>query len=563
MATITDIRRWNPALLDESIDDLKRDEDRFVRLDDELGASGKPAAWQGEAATAAEARHRGLGDLLRGLVVEVAAVRRALIATVAEVENVQRQLAEADALASSYRFRIRDDGRIEDLEHVVVGGPGSRLDDEDYHRLHQVRPDLEDRVKRLLAQANDADTELTKVLRDADLNLMESDARTLTEAAASGDARGLAETIEPPPPGTPADNARWWNSLPAETRAAMAESPPAWLGNMDGIPAEVRHTANVNRIDDERATLQAETARLRSKMDGPYPGPGGRLTRSQDEEELKRAEDKLKSLDEIENVVGRGDRQLLVMDSSGERMKAAVAIGNVDTASHVAVFTPGLESAVEKGSLRDYDSAMDQLRQDAFRQASRYGDGGEVATVTWIGYEAPQLSEIPEPSDSVLADNAAKRGAENLANFYRGINESRPDDPHLVALGHSYGSTTTGYALQQEGTGVDDAVVMGSPGMGTPHYSQVDIPEGHLYNLESAWDPVADFGRFGSDPSNMPGVDNLSTHEAVSPDGQHLVRSIGHGTGGGTGYLDAGTTSQYNVGVVVGGVPEQAVDTRG
>ncbi|MGW1681063.1 alpha/beta hydrolase [Saccharopolyspora sp. NPDC002376] len=566
MTTIANIRQWKPALLDEAIDDLKREEDRLVRLDDELAESGKPADWQGDAAQAAEDRHRDLGEKLRELVVEVAAVRRALIENVDEVQAVQRQLAEADSLASSYRFHICDDGRIEDLEHVVVGGPGSRLDDEDRYRMEQIRPDLVDRVKRLLTQADDADAELTKVLRDADLNMMETNENgSLADAAALGDARGLAETVEPPPPGTPAENARWWNSLPAETRAAMAEAPPAWLGNMDGIPATIRHTANVNRLDDERMMLQAQADRLRSKMDKPYPGPGGRFNRSLDQAELDRVDAKLQSLDEIEKVLGpeHDKRQLLVMDSSGERMKAAVATGNVDTASHVAVFTPGLESRVEDG-LKPYDSAMARLQKDAAHQSLRYGDGGEVATVTWIGYEAPQLSETLDPADSVATDNPAKHGAEDLANFYRGINESRSTEPHLVALGHSYGSTTTGYALQQDGTGVDDAVVMGSPGMGTPHHSMINVPDGNLYNLESDWDPVADVGRFGSDPSNMPGVDNLSTHDAVSPDGQHLVRSTGHNTGNdGTGYLDAGTTSQYNVGVIVGGVPERAVDAKG
>jgi len=330
---------------------------------------------------------------------------------------------------------------------------------------------------------------------------------------------------------------------------------------MDGIPAAIRHTANFNRIDDERAMLQAEATRIRSKMDGPYPGPGGRHLRAQDELELRRVDDKLKSLEEIEDVVGRGGRQLLVMDSSGERMKAAVAIGDVDRASHVAVFTPGLESAIEKGSLRDYDQSMNLLKTDAQALVAR--EGGNVAAVTWMGYEAPQLDETLDPADSVATDNAAKRGANDLADFYRGINESRTNDPHLVAVGHSYGSTTTGYALQQEGTGVDSAVVMGSPGLGTPHYSTINVPGGQVYNLESRNDPVADLGRFGFDPYNMPGIDNLSTRDALTADGRHLQESVGHLTGGGTGYLDKGTTSQYNVGVVVAGRPDLAADTHG
>ncbi|MER7010806.1 alpha/beta hydrolase [Saccharopolyspora sp. NPDC000359] len=561
MTTIADIRRWNPALLDESIDDLKREEDRLVRLDDELTASGKPANWQGEAAQAAADRHHELGGDLRRLVVEVAAVRRALIGTVGDFEAVQRQLAEADALASAYRFRILDDGRVEDLEHVVVGGPGSRLDDEDEHRIRTVRPDLVERVKRLLAQAEDADAELTKVLRDADLDLMETKDGSLADAAALGDARGLAETVEPPPPGTPADNARWWNSLPAETRAAMAEAPPAWLGGMDGIPASVRHTANVNRLDDERAVLQAQAAQLRARLDKPYPGPGGRLQKGLDQDELQRVDEKLESLEKIGQVMERGNRQLLVLDSSGERMKAAVAIGDVDKASHVAVFTPGMESAIEKGSLASYDQSMNMVQADAQALVAR--EGGSVATVTWMGYEAPQLDETLDPADSVAADNAARRGANALADFYRGINESRDEDPHLVAVGHSYGSSTTGFALQQEGTGVDSAVVMGSPGLGTPHHTTIDVPEGQLYNLESKWDPVADFGRFGADPSNMPGVDNLATGDAVAVDGRQLRESSGHSTGGGYGYLDKGTTSQYNVSVIVAGKPDLAVDARG
>ena len=100
-------------------------------------------------------------------------------------------------------------------------------------------------------------------------------------------------------------------------------------------------------------------------------------------------------------------------------------------------------------------------RQD---KTSRYGDGGTVATVSWLGYDAPQMNEVTDWPRSVTMPNLARTGGDDLAAFYEGINASRTDDPHLTALGHSYGSLTTGYALQHDGTGVDDAVLFGSPG---------------------------------------------------------------------------------------------------
>ena len=67
------------------------------------------------------------------------------------------------------------------------------------------------------------------------------------------------------------------------------------------------------------------------------------------------------------------------------------------------------------------------------------------------------------------------RGGADLARFYEGIDASRRADPHLTALGHSYGSLTTGYALQQA-HGVDDAVLFGSPGLGTDHVDDLHVP---------------------------------------------------------------------------------------
>lgn len=560
MVTIGDIRRWNPDQLDESVDDLKREQDRLVRLDDELAHSGRPREWHGRAADSAAGKHRELGERMRELVAEVSTVRSTVIATAVEVRAIGRDLGEAEIIAHAHHFLINDDGSVEDLG-TPPDTPADQAESVDEDRQRRIRPDLVERVKRILERADDADGELAKVLRDADKDLIDTrGAHNLADAAKLGDARGLGETIEPPAGGTPAQHADWWKSLPAETRSALATAPPPWLGNMDGIPAAVRHTANVNRIDDERASLQAQATQLQRAVDKPRGGPGADLVRSRYERQLEQVQGKLTSLDNVEKVMGQGNRQLLVLDTSGERTKAAVGIGDVDTAKHVSVFTPGMDSSVEHGSLRDYDRSMTQLQHEAERQSLRYGDGGEVSTVTWLGYEAPQLSETMEPSDSVARSSAAERGSEDLADFYRGINESRPDDPHLVAMGHSYGSTTTGYALQEEGTGVDAAVTMGSPGLGTGPLEQLNVPDDRTYNLESDWDPVAELGRFGGDPGMQPGVDNLSTSESTAPDGRELKPSTGHNTGGPTGYLNPGTTSQYNAGVIAAGLPDRAVD---
>lgn len=236
-------------------------------------------------------------------------------------------------------------------------------------------------------------------------------------------------------------------------------------------------------------------------------------------------------------------------------------MGDVDTADHVAVFTPGLGSTVN-GSLEGYDDNMERLQRQAEYESNRYGDGGSVATVTWIGCQAPQpglKSFNPFDSDSVVQDDSARAGGADLAEFYRGIDASWSSDPHLTALGHSYGSTTTGFALQ-EGTGVDDTVFFGSPGLGTSHIEDTQVPQGHTYRVEARNDPVADFGALGIDPSHMDGLTGLSAREETlpEPDGHRLAESTGH-----SDYLTQDSASQYNMSVVVAGRHDRIVTDDG
>ncbi|MBP2471789.1 hypothetical protein JOF53_000661 [Crossiella equi] len=531
MVALSQIRRWRPAELDAAFDALAKRRDSLVRLDDSLLAAKPPGDWSGTAAELAALAHRKLADRMERIVAGVSAVRRAVGEASDAIQALHRALGEADALAARYQFRITDEAVVDARTVCSPNDPDAR--DREHARLEIIS-----RVDAVRLRAIDIDQDLTAVMVKAGLGgIDDGGATTLAGAAAAGASLGGLSTMFPSANASPADNAAWWDSLSEGERGRLLMTRPDVLGRLDGLPATIRDQANRARIPMERVSIEDRIREL-SRLPG-------------NEERIEKLRGKLSELDQVEKTLAKGDRQLLVLDTGGERLKAAIATGNIDTATHVSVFTPGFTSNV-KDSLASYDDQMDKLRTEAERQSARYGDGGSVAMVTWLGYEAPQGSEIAGPN-SVALDNAAQKGAEKLSGFLNGIDASRKDDPHLTALGHSYGSLTTGLALQRD-TGVDDVVFYGSPGVGTSDVNDIKVPSGHTYAIEADWDIVADFGRFGSDPSRLDGVRQLSADEAVTPDGQYLDRVTGH-----TDYMKPNSTSQYNMAVVIAGLADRRV----
>ncbi|MGH3938553.1 MAG: alpha/beta hydrolase [Pseudonocardiaceae bacterium] len=555
MVGISDIRTWRPVELDSAFDELSVRRDTLIGLDDELAGARAPGGWTGDAAAAAAAAHDALSERARRIVAGISAVRRATGETADAVLAIQRALGEAEELARAYGFAVSEDGTVADVYPPVIADPAQAQDVA--RERARVQAEVVDRLEQVLRRADDVDADFAAILhRAARGEIDDGTGSALSQASTTGAGSGGLSTAGPPENGTPGDNAGWWASLSEEERRALIDSDPGALGNLDGLPAAVRDEANRARIDSERAALEAERNRLQADLDDNWFG--GTFTNA--DAALEHVNAKLASLDRIEQTLDQpGERQLLLLDLSGERAEAAVAVGNVDTADHVSVFTPGLGSTVD-GSLESYDDNMERLRQQAQHESDRYGDGGSVATVTWIGYQAPQLGFEgfnPLDSDSVLHDDSARAGGADLAEFYRGIDASRTTDPHLTALGHSYGSTTTGFALQEQ-TGVDDAVFFGSPGLGTSHVEDIQIPEGHTYRIEARNDFVADTGQFGIDPTYVDGVTGLSAREETLPDGRRLAESTGH-----SDYLTQDSTSQYNMSVVVAGLPERRVQDDG
>ncbi|MEO7351885.1 MAG: alpha/beta hydrolase [Marmoricola sp.] len=356
-----------------------------------------------------------------------------------------------------------------------------------------------------------------------------------------------------PPSGdaSPDEVNAWWSALTPTQQLAVTLLRGDKVGNRDGVPAWGRDLANRAQIPLVRKDLEDQLADLTEGQHGYEPYGRGYYLEPAEAQEVR---DRLAALDSVDSTLDLGGRQLLLLDAySGDQVHAAVAVGDVDTADHVSVFTPGFTTTVQ-GSLKGIDSDMATLRSRAQQELIRNGSLDTVATVSWLGYDAPQWDGVVFPSQSVASDDLARSGGDDLAGFYSGINASREQDPHLTALGHSYGSTTTGFALQHEGTGVDDAIVFGSPGLGTSDRDDLHVPDGHLYRIEARRDPVADLAQFGIDPTWLDGVDGLSAKDAEI-DGIEYQESTGHSE-----YLDDGTTSQHNIAATVAGTGGQVHD---
>lgn len=485
------------------------------------------------------------------LVASVSAVRSAIGDAADALIGLRHAVEEAEGLARAHGFAIGDDGEITDVA-PPQDVPDDQVDEVRRER-HRVRAELVDRVTQILRRAADIDNDLANVLtKISDDQIDDGAATTLAAAASAGSQRGGLSVLPPPRRGAPADNAGWWDTLSSTEKKAIIAQYPDWLGNRDGIPYTARDAANRARLETERARLEAEARQLQADLaDNLF---GGLFTNA--DARLEQIEEKLASIDAIEDTLALpGHRQLLLLNTESERTEAAIANGNVDTADHVTVFTPGFTSNVPD-SLGDYDANMDKLQRRTHEELAKYGNGGSVATVTWIGYQAPQATmDSVLSNNSVLSSDAAEAGAAKLAPFLQGIDAARDTDPHLTAIGHSYGSTTTGLALQNT-TGVDDAVFLGSPGIGTSHIEDLNVPDGHATYIEANDDAVGDTTWFGMDPTHMDGMNHASSAEARHPgDGRMLTEINGH-----THYLDDGSTSQYNTAVITGGMSERVLE---
>jgi hypothetical protein len=323
----------------------------------------------------------------------------------------------------------------------------------------------------------------------------------------------------------PARVARWWARLTPAERRLLTTAAPGVVGNLEGVPYPVRDAAN-------RRVLAADITAVRHRLaSGPGRGEGVLLA------------DRLRTLGQVATALqpspGGPPRALITLDPQ-EGDRAAIAIGDLQTADYVDFLVPGMYFTVAD-QMVDWTNTAAAVQAEQRSWLARFHDSRTSAVVSWIGYRTPDVF-------SVATFGAAQRGAARLADAVNGLKQQRTgSEPYVAVLAHSYGATAALLALQGHAFSVDALAMVGAAGSPARSVRELAVPAEDVYVGEAVWDGVATSGYFGSDPAAPAyGAVPLGTTGGRDPiSGSALGAAVGH-----NGYFAIGSESMRNLALV-------------
>lgn len=457
------------------------------RIDSQIATSMQKAN-EGEAAEAAQKQLQKLSRNFHYAEIECGLISGALNGFSAEIFAPRRNLVEALEDAAALGFTVDVNGNVtypaggkneiagdeypggtavgnngmldppgnpalrgRDGNGMLTGtGPGTEL------RLPNPQAakaqDIADRIAHAVRDANDIDAQYSEALKKLKAAPgLTVNTKTWADVAADIDAVSSAASDyikdHIPLDKSPADRKEWWDSLSAAERDEYRTAFPEIIGNLDGIPSTVRDDVN-------RENIKLVIAQLEGQSDAG-------------------AKEKLEGLKGIQNKLNTGSHPPMYLLGFGleGNGRAIVAFGNPDTSKNFSAYVPGL------GTKLDAEFADGTVKRafDTAKGAQRFDSSSSA--IVWLGYDAPQSIDVMTAAD-------AERGAPAYNSFMSGLSATNEHaDPHVTAIGHSYGSRLVGAATQEAGgiPGADDIILVGSPGVGVDKAEDLGVGKDHVW----------------------------------------------------------------------------------
>jgi len=235
-------------------------------------------------------------------------------------------------------------------------------------------------------------------------------------------------------------------------------------------------------------------------------------------------------------LAGLRTQHVLVFNPSGQGV-AAMVIGNLATATRVAILVPGSDTTLATFFSRGSESpggGAEALAAEAHR-LEPFAPGERLAIIAWLGYPTPAML-----SPAVMTSGDAGQGAQALRPLVTAL--ARHGD-QVALLCHSYGSVVCGLAAPH--LPVTDIAVFGSPGMDASSAAS-------LHTKARVW-----AGRESGDSIKyVPHIRLFGLGFGADPMSQGFgARIFATGTGGHSGYLDPGSVSLRNLTYIALGDP--------
>lgn len=473
------IQTWSSAGLSTYAGKVGARRDTVVKQADALQA--RMSSFKGEGATADALRAKmGVAHKeLTTLADDLLEIQEAVKVASGDVSQVESAVKVALQQASSTHCTISAAGI------ATCHPPGNSMS-------QYTRQSTEASVNRLVGQAvdlaNTADTTLNARLKTVGTpGSTAKSTSTQTHDLSDAEQKKFKKM-------TPEERAKYWSQQSEAQKRHLCDKYPDLIGNADGVEGWARDRANRNRLPGLKKEAEDNVSTYTELLKSPWIDGN---TRAYYLSELDKAEKAVKAYEAVQEQLDKGisleDYQhgkkgdpvsLLTLQNDGARVKAAMGQGDVDHAKNVATFVPGIGTTVE-GSMGEYMRQTKNLRSAAMAQGNL--SARDVATVAWLGYDAPGKADLNQPQNipGIISPFLAQSGSDRLAGFMNGMQASRDygaGDAHMTLVGHSYGSSTSGMAATKVKYGViDDLVLCGSPGMGTYDAKNYHVDQNHLW----------------------------------------------------------------------------------
>ncbi|MFD3539756.1 alpha/beta hydrolase [Streptomyces sp. NPDC058662] len=324
----------------------------------------------------------------------------------------------------------------------------------------------------------------------------------------------LKAILEAQKNGTPQQRAQavkdYFATLTPAQQAALASTDPLMVGNLDGVPVNVRFAANRITIQSEYTKEAAFLATLKP-TDGAYK-------RTKERVDTLRSFLNPRQKTYLDPKTGQRmtvevPRQFLVFDphfgSTADAKSSpfpdgriAEVVGDLENADNVAFRVPGITNRLD--NFNGFSSGGYELVTDA-----KGNERPDSAVVSWLGYDTPELGDSVDPAKAVAGGSA-------LNAFRQGISVNLKPNAGLDIFAHSYGTLVTSKALQGGLTNVDNVTFMGSPGLGPNIKSVADfnMPNTKFYAMRAPGDWVSYTQGHGNDPADFKDITRLATDGA-------------------------------------------------